>query len=320
MHRVEGFLMTHVAIVGSGNVGANTAFFLAENRTASVTLVDIREGVPMGKALDMMEAGPLRGYDTSIKGTNNIEDIAGCEVVVIAAGRVRRPEEQRVDLYRDNAATVESICRDIARLCPDAVVVNLVEPIDGITLLAQETLGFDRSRVLGVGGLLSSTRLRHLVSTALGVSPRETTGLVIGPHFQGMVFLKDSIRICGVPAAKLLGEERLLALIEEARRAGDTILQLSQSSTAYYAPSAAAETLIEAIVRNTHTILPVSVRLEGEYGVKGISVGVPARIGSRGAEQILEVNLTDGERQAFNQAVADLRAAIDHVRRDSARS
>ena len=312
--------MKHVSIVGSGNVGANTAFFLAENHTASVTLVDIKEGLSKGKALDMMEAGPLRRYDTNIEGTDDIGRIAGSDVVVIAAGRVRKPEEQRVDLYHENKVAVQAICRDIARLAPEAIVVNMVEPIDGLTLLAQETLGFDRRRVLGVGGLLSSTRLRHLVSTALGVSPRETTGLVIGPHFQGMVFLKDSIRVCGVPAVKLLGEKRLQEIIEEARQAGDTILQLAQRSTAYYAPSAAAEALCEAIVRDTHAILPVSVRLEGEYGIKGLCVGVPARIGQSGVEKVLEVRLSDEERRDFDRAVGDLRTAVQNVRQGLGRS
>ncbi len=312
--------MKQVSIIGSGNVGANTAFFLAENRTASVTLVDVKEGLPKGKALDMMEAGPLRGYDTGIRGSNEIESIAGSEVVVIAAGRVRSPDEQRVDMYRDNAVTVEAICRDIARLAPDAVVVNLVEPVDGLTLLAQETLGFDRHRVLGVGGLLSSTRVRHFVAEALGVSPRETTGLVIGPHYQGMVFLKDTIRVCGIPAARLLGEEKLDALIERARKAGDTILQLAQRSTSYYAPSAAAESLIEAVVRDTHAILPVSMRLDGEFGVRDLAVSVPARIGARGAETIIEPKLSNEERQAFDRGVAEVRAALAAARRDRARA
>lgn len=311
--------MKRVSIIGSGNVGANTAFFLAENRTASVTLVDIKEGLPTGKALDMMEAGPLRGYDTTIEGTNDIGRIEGSDVVVIAAGRVRSPREQRVDLYLDNKEPVQAICRDIARLAPEAVVVNVVEPVDGLTFLAQETLGFPRQRVLGVGGLLSSTRLRHLVSAELGVSPHEITGLVIGPHFQGMVFVKDTIRICGVPVAKLLGEERLFAIIEEARRAGDTILDLAQRSTAYYAPSAAAETLIEAIVRDTHAILPVSLRLQGEYGIEDLCVGVPAQIGQGGAEKVLELRLPEDERRAFDRAVADLRAAQANARREPPR-
>lgn len=252
--------MKRVAIIGGGNVGTNAAFFLAENGTASVTLVDVKEGVPTGKALDLMEAGPLRGYDTGIHGTNDIEKIAGSDVVLVAAGRVRRPGEDRSDLYKDNAATVRAICADIKRLAPGAVVVNVVEPIDSLTLLIHEELGGDRRRVLGVGGLLSSTRIRYLVSSALGVSPREVTALIVGPHRQSMVVLQDSIRVSGIPAAQLLGEERLAAIVEEARGAGDAILQMAQHSTAYYAPSAAVCALVEAVVRDTHAILPVSVR------------------------------------------------------------
>jgi malate dehydrogenase len=265
----------------------------------------------------MMEAGPLRGYDTTIEGTNDIEAIAGSDVVMITAGRVRRPGEQRVDLFRDNVATVEGLCADIRRLAPGAVVVNIVEPVDALTLVAQGVLGFERRRVLGVGGLLSATRLRHLIGESLNVSPREITGLVVGPHIPSMVFLEDTIRVCGIPAVKILGEERLARIIEEARRAGETILDLAQRSTAYYTPSAAAQTLIEAIVRDTHAILPVSVRLDGEYGVRDLCVGVPARIAQGGAEEILEVPLSDEERLAFDKGVTELRSALERARGDS---
>jgi malate dehydrogenase len=163
--------MKQVSIVGGGNVGTNTAFFIAENGTAPVTLVDIKEGVTTGKALDLMEAGPLRGYETRIRGADSIKAIEDSHIVVIAAGRVRQPGEHRTDLYQDNAKTIRAICQDIKRLAPHAVVVNLVEPIDLLTRLAQLTTGFDRQRVLGVGGLLTSTRLRHLISRELGVSP-----------------------------------------------------------------------------------------------------------------------------------------------------
>jgi len=300
--------MKHVSIVGSGNVGTNTAFFLAENRTASVTLVDIKKGTAVGKALDLMEAGPLRGYDTTIRGADAIEAIAGSDVVVIAAGRVRRPGEHRIDLCRDNSATVREICEKVRTLAPQAVVINVVEPIDLMTLLAQEALGFDRRKVLGVGGLLSSTRIRYLVSEAIGISPQEVTALVIGPHHQNMVVLKDSIRVSGIPATKLLSEERLDAIIAEARNAGDTILHMAQRSTAYYAPSATTASLIEAIVRDTHAILCVSLRLQGEYGVSGLAVGVPAQIGLQGVEKVMDVKLTAPDLQAFQKACRELKA------------
>jgi malate dehydrogenase len=305
--------MKRIGIIGSGNVGTNTAFFIAENRTAHVTLVDCKEGVAGGKSLDLMEAGPVREYSTSIRGSNRLDDIAGSDIVIIAAGRVRKPGERREDLYRDNSANVKGIAADIRRLAPKAVVINIVEPIDLITLLVQETLGIDRGRVLGVGGLLSSTRIRYLVSQAMGVSPREVTGLVIGPHHPSMVFLRDSIRVSGIPAATLLGDARLSELIEEARNAGDTILQLAQRSTSYYAPSAAAATLVDTIVRDARALLPVSVRCEGEYGVRGIAIGVPAYVGAQGVVRILELNLTEPERTAFERATAELQAAHKQI-------
>jgi malate dehydrogenase len=303
----------HVSIVGGGNVGTNTAFFVAENRAASVTLVDVRAGITTGKALDLMEAAPIRGYDTKIQGADSIGAIEGSDVVVIAAGRVRRPGEERTDLYRDNAQTVAAICEQIGKLAPRAVVINVVEPVDLLTLLAQETLGFERFRVMGVGGLLSSTRIRYLVSHAFGVSPREVTALVIGPHRKSMVFLRDTIRISGVPAAQLMDARTLDRLIEEAREAGDTILTLAQRSTAYYAPSAAAAALVEAVVRDTHAVLPVSIRCQGEYGVADLAVGVPAMVGAGGVERVIDVALSAEEQQAFRAAVAELTAARRQV-------
>lgn len=305
--------MKRVGIIGSGNVGANSAFFIAENRTASVTLVDVKEGLSTGKALDLMEAGPIRRYDTQIRGDSDIESIRGCDIVVIAAGKVRRPDQSRDDLYGDNADLAVRICRDIKRLAPEAIVINVAEPVDMITLLVQKTLGFDRSRVLGIGGLLSSTRLRFLVSSALGVSPRDVTGMVIGPHRPSMVILRDTIRVSGIPAALLLSNEKLDAIEEDVRDAGDVILQMAQRSTSYYAPSAAVSVLVEAIVRDSRVILPVSLRLNGEYGLHDIALSVPARIGLHGAAQIIPVRMNADEKRRFAQAADELRMSLGRV-------
>ena len=303
--------MKKVSIIGSGNVGANSAFFIAENRSASVTLVDIREGLPQGKALDLSEAGPIRRYDTAVRGAGSIEDIRESQIVVIAAGRVRNPNETRDDLYRDNAALMKIICEDIKRLTPDAVIINIVEPVDRITLLTQNLLGFDRRKVLGIGGLLSSTRLRFLVSNALGVSSREVTGMVVGPHRPCMVILRNTVRVSGIPVDKLLPKEEFDAIIEEVRRAGDTILHLAEKSTAFYAPSAAVAALVEAVSRDTRTILPVSIRLQGEYGLSDIAVSVPARIGAGGVDRVVSVKMSATEEEEFQKAVAELRASIN---------
>ncbi len=305
--------MKRISIIGSGNVGTNAAFFIAERRATDVLLVDIKDGIAAGKSLDLMEAGPLRGYVTSIRGTARIDDIAGSDIIIVAAGRVRKPGERREDLYRDNAPTVRGIAGEIRRLAPDAVVINIVEPVDLLTLLVQETIGCDRFKVMGVGGLLSATRIRYLVSRALGISPREVTGLIIGPHHPSMIFLRDTIRVSGIPAAALLGEPRLLQLIEDARNAGDTILQLAQRSTSYYAPSAAAAVLVEAIVCNAKALLPVSVRCEGEYGVHGLAIGVPAFVGEKGVDRILQLKLSEIDRHAFTQAAGALKAAHDNL-------
>jgi malate dehydrogenase len=263
--------------------------------------------------LDILEAGPIRRYDTDIRGENSIEGIRDSDIVVLAAGRVRAPDQSRDELYKDNARLILHLCEDIKRLAPGAVVINVVEPVDMITLLAQKTLGFDRMRVLGVGGLLSSTRLRYLISNSLGVSSREVTGMVIGPHRPSMVFLRDTIRVSGIPADKLLPSEKMEAIIEEVRKAGDTILQMAQRSTAYYAPSAAVAALVEAIVRDTRKILPVSIRLEGEYDVNGIAVSVPAQIGEKGAERIISVRMSAQEQKEFLAAANELRESLNRV-------
>ena len=302
--------MKKVGIIGSGNVGANSAFFIAENRSASVTLIDVREGLSVGKALDISEAGPIRRYDTEIRGDNNIESIRGSDIVVISAGRVRAPDQSRDELYQDNAQLVTRICEDIQRFAPDAVVINVAEPVDMLTLLAQKLLGFDRKRVLGVGGLLSSTRLRFLVSNLLGVSSREITGMVIGPHRPSMVILRDTVRISGIPAQKLLTPEQFKFIMDEVRKAGDTILHLAQKSTSYYAPSAAIAALVEAIARNTKSILPVSLRLQGEYGLDDIAVSVPACIGSRGVDHVVSVKMSAEETKEFKNAADELRASL----------
>jgi malate dehydrogenase len=303
--------MIKVSIIGSGNVGANSAFFIAENRSASVTLVDIREGLPKGKALDLSEAGPIRGYDTSILGAGSIEEIHGSDIVVVAAGRVRNAAETRNDLYRDNAVLMDEICEDIKRLAPDSVIINIVEPVDRITLLVQKLLGYDRKKVLGVGGLLSSTRLRYLVSKELSVSAREVTGIVVGPHLPSMVILRDTVRVSGIPAETLLPKDSFEAIIHEVRKAGDTILRLSEKSTSFYAPSSAVAALVEAVARDTGAILPVSFRLQGEYGLNDIAISVPASIGAGGVNHVLEIRMNASEKEEFQNAVAELRASME---------
>jgi malate dehydrogenase len=305
--------MKRVSIIGGGNVGANTAFFIAENRSASVTLVDIKEGLGIGKALDLSEAGPIRRYDTAIRGTSDVRDIQGSDIVVIAAGKVRNLGQTRDDLYLDNAPLAVRICDDIKHLAPNAVVINVIEPVDMITLRIQEALGFERTRVLGVGGLLSSTRLRYLVSNALGVSPREVTGMVVGPHRKCMVVLRDTVRVSGIPVGKLMSPAEFDAIITEVREAGDTILQMAQRSTSYYASSAAIASLVEAVARDTQAILPVSFRLQGEYDLHDICISIPAQLGVQGIVRPVTVPLTEAEQGELRDAVAEVKTSLERV-------
>jgi malate dehydrogenase len=310
---MSGAKMKQVGIVGSGNVGANCAFFIAENLTASVLLVDVKQGLSVGKALDISEAGPIRHHGAKIRGADNVQAIRGSDVVVLAAGRVRTPGESREDLYRDNGKLVEQICSDIRTLAPDAIVINVIEPVDMTTLLAQKVLGFDRKRVLGVGGLLSSMRLRYLVSSTLGVSPRDVTGMVIGPHHTDMVVLRNTVRVSGIPAEKLLTAEQFDSIVSEVQKADDTILYMAQRSTAFYAPSAAIAALVDAIVRDANTILPVCIRLDGEYGLKDIAISIPARVGGQGIECVIPVSLSGTEKAELETSIAALRVSMDRT-------
>jgi len=302
--------MKRASIIGSGNVGANAAFFIAENHAAAVTLIDIKDGVGAGKALDLAEAGPVRRYDTAIRGSSDIAAIAGSDIVVLAAGKPRTMGQTRDDLYLENLPLAVHLAEDVKRLAPAAVVLNVIEPVDMMTLRIQETLGFERTRVLGVGGLLSATRLRYLVSHALGVSPREITGMVVGPHRKCMVVLKDTVRVSGIPVGMLLTPAVFDAIIQEVREAGDIMLQLAQRSSSYYASSAAIAALVEAVARDTQTILPVSFRLQGEYGLHDLCVSIPAMIGAGGVVRAVPVRMSESEDTEFRAAVAELQSSL----------
>jgi malate dehydrogenase len=229
----------------------------------------------------------------------------------MAAGRVHNPGESREELFRDNGKLVEQICDCIRTLAPDAIVINVVEPVDMTTSLAQRLLRFDRKRVLGVGGLLSSMRLRYLVSMTLGVSPRDVTGMVIGPHHTDMVILRNSVRVSGIPADKLLTSEQIDSIVSEVRKADDTILYMAQRSTAFYAPSAAIAALVDAIVCDANSVLPVCVCLDGEYDLKDIAISVPALIGGMGIAHVIPVSMSGMETEELAKAIGSLRNSME---------
>lgn len=305
-----GGSMKRVSIVGSGNVGANTAFFIAEKGIADVTLYDIQEGVPSGKALDIMEAAPIRTYRVRISGSDNTASIRGSDVIVLAAGSVRKPGMKREELFDENVEFISAAASNIKEIAPKAKVIILTEPIDPLTSVFVAESGMPRDFVMGLGGLLDSTRLGYAISRDLGVSLENVSALVIGHHGKDMIGLARYSCVSGVPVLNLMLPEHFESLVNETRQAGDFIVDMAKRSSAYYAPSAAAAELSDAICRNTRRVLSVSVQLNGEYEVEGAALSVPAVIGQNGVREVFLPKLTDEEMSRFQRSAQYLKSQI----------
>jgi malate dehydrogenase len=291
--------MSFVSIIGSGNVGANAAFFIAEKGVTDVLLCDVQPGLSRGKALDIMEAAPIRRYRNALTGSDSIEDIRGSQMVVVAAGVMRKPGMRREDLFSMNVAVVKQLAPRIAELASDAVVVVATEPVDPLTTVFVQESGMPRTRVLGLGGILDSMRFRALVSRELNLSMEIVSAMVIGRHTDEMIVLPRYTSVSGVPLPFLLSAERIRGLAEETRSAGDPVAELATNASSYYAPSAAIAELADTIHMNLNRIFPVSIMLEGEYGVRDAALSLPAVIGETGAVRILTPELTPEETAMF---------------------
>ena len=287
--------MPMVSVIGSGNVGANAAFFIAEKGVCDVALYDINGGLASGKALDMMEAAPLRAYPHSVIALDSLSGIAGSQVVVLAAGAVRSPEMQRGDLIAANGSIADELGSKIAELAPQAVVVVTTEPVDRITERFVAVSGLPREQVIGVGGLLDATRFRYAVARELSVSRQNVSSLVIGRHSCDMLILDRYTRVSGVPLGQLVSQPRIKALKQETLDAGQVSLDLAQRSSAYYAPSAAVAELVAAVILDLHRIVPVSIVLDGEYGISGVALSLPCVVGRNGVQRVLKPQLTEDE-------------------------
>lgn len=303
--------MKKVSIIGAGNVGANTAFYIGEKNFADVMLIDIVEGRAKGKALDLMEAAPVRYYDAKIDGSDNFADMAGSEVVVITAGHVRKPQMSRLDLLETNAKVLDSIIPQIKKHAPEAVVINITEPVDALTCYIWKKGGFDPKKVIGMTGVLDSTRLREFISKELQVSTANTTAVVIGGHHDYMVIIPRYASVEGIPITQLLPQEKIDNLIKRTRAAGGEILAHLKTATAHYAPAAAIAEIAEAIIKDSKRVLCVSACLQSEYDVKDLCLGVPAIIGAGGVEKVIELTLTIEERHQFEESVAVIKNAVD---------
>jgi malate dehydrogenase len=284
--------MEKVSIIGSGNVGVSAAFYIAEKGFANIMLIDVMDGKAQGSALDLAEASPLRGYDIKIEGSSNIEDIKYSKIVVITAGKVRKPNTLRLELLEENAKILDPIIEDIKKYAPDSIIIVLSEPVTALTYYTWKKTGFDRMKVMGVAGKLDVTRICEFVAQELKVTPVEVSALVLGGHHKFMVIPPEFIRVCGIPITELLPKEKVEKIIDKAREAGTSILSLLKRQTSMYSPGAAIAETVGAIINDTKAIICVPTCLDGEYGFKDTCLGIPVQLGSNGIEKVIELELS----------------------------
>ncbi len=300
-----------VTVVGAGHVGATCAQRIAEKELArEVVLIDIVEGIPQGKGLDQWESAPIERFDSKIIGANDYEAAAGSDIFVVTAGIARKPGMSRDDLLKTNAGIVRSVSSEIARVAPDSIIIMVSNPLDVMSYVARETTGFPRERVIGMAGVLDTARYRSFIALELDVSVEDIQALVLGGHGDTMVPLVSTTSVSGIPLTHFLPEDRIEALIERTRKGGAEIVGHLKTGSAYYAPSAAATQMVEAIVRDKRRILPCAAWLEGEYGEEGIFLGVPCKLGEGGLLEILEVDLTDHERSELASSANAVRTTM----------
>jgi len=293
-----------VTVVGAGNVGANCALRIADQELADVVLVDVVDGVPQGKGLDILESGPIQGYDVNITGTNGYEETANSDVVVITAGFPRKPGMSRDDLLLANYEIVKNSTEQVAKYSPNAILILVTNPLDAMCWAAWKVSGFSRNRVIGMAGVLDTARYRTFIAEALGVSVENITAMVLGGHGDTMVPLVRYTNVSGIPLTELLPADKIEALVTRTRNGGAEIVKYLKTGSAYYAPSAAAVEMVASILKDKKKVLPCAALLQGEYGVKDLFVGVPVKLGSNGIEKIYEVSLTDSEKAELAKSVS----------------
>jgi malate dehydrogenase len=300
-----------ITVVGAGNVGATTAQRLAERDYADVVLVDIIEGLPQGKALDLNQAGPVVGYEPNLTGTNNYEDTAGSDLAVITSGLARQPGMSRDDLLSKNRDIVSDVSREISDRSPDAIVIVVTNPLDAMCHVAFDSTSFPRQRVIGMAGILDSARFRTFLAWELGVSVRDVTGFVLGGHGDTMVPVVSYTNVAGVPVTQKISSGRLEEIVQRTRDGGAEVVKLLEKGSAYYAPSAAVVQMVDSIVLDQKRLLPCAALCQGEFGIEGLFVGVPVKLGGDGVEEIVEIELTDKEREELETSAGAVRELVD---------
>jgi len=302
-----------VTVVGAGNVGAEVAQRLVDKQMADVVMVDVLEGVPQGKALDMLESGPVEGYDVKIRGTNDYADTANSDLVVITAGFARKPGMSRDDLLKKNYEVVKGVTEQVARYSPEAILIVVTNPLDAMAQTAFKVSGFPKNRVIGMAGVLDTARYRTFIAEALNVSVRDVHGFVLGGHGDTMVPVPRYTSVAGIPVGDLMPREQLEAIIKRTRNGGAEVVNLLKTGSAFYAPSSAVVEMVDAIFADRKRILPCTVYLEGEYGIHGVFVGVLVKLGVRGIDQILEIKLTPEEHAALQSSATAVKELVDII-------
>lgn len=300
-----------ITVIGAGNVGATTACKLAEKDFANeLVLLDIVEGIPQGKALDLWESAPIEGFDTRCSGTNSYEETAASDIVVVTAGLPRKPGMSRDDLLDANAKIVKSVAENIKQQSPEAIAIVVSNPLDVMTYATLKVTGFSPERVFGMAGILDTARFRSFIALELGVSVRDISAMVLGGHGDSMVPLPRYTTVAGVPLPEIMNQETIDRLIQRTRGGGAEIVKYLKTGSAYYAPAAAVAEMVESVIKNKNRVLPCACYLTGQYGLEDVYVGVPAMLGSRGVVEIVELDLTAEEKAALHKSAQDVKANI----------
>ncbi len=299
-----------ITVIGAGHVGATAALWVATKELGDVVLLDIVEGTPQGKSLDLMEAAPIECFDSNVTGTNDYKDTAGSDVVIITAGIPRKPGMSRSDLINTNVGILRTVIENAVRHSPNAHLLIVTNPLDVMVYAAWKLSGFPPERIMGLSGALDGSRMRSFLAMELGVSMQDVHAMVIGGHADEMVPLKRYATVSGIPVTQLITDERLSSIMERTKKAGGEIVGLLKTGSAYYAPSAAVAEMCEAIIKDKKRVMPCAAYLSGQYGVEGIFIGVPVVVGSGGAERIIEIELDPGEKKAFDASVSAVKGLI----------
>jgi len=308
-------MVNKITVVGAGNVGATTAQRVAEKELArTVVMVDVVEGIPQGKGLDQWQSAPIEGFDSRIIGTNGYDETAGSDLVIITAGIARKPGMSRDDLLNTNAGIVKQVSEQVKASSPNAIIIVVSNPLDVMCYVAKQVTGFPRERVLGMAGVLDTARYRGFLAEALDVSVRDIQAMVLGGHGDTMVPLISYTSVSGIPVTQLIDKAKLDAIVDRTRNGGAEIVKYLKTGSAYYAPSAGAVQMAEAIVNDQKRILPCAAWLEGEYGMKGLFLGVPCKLGRKGLERVIEVELTADERAALQKSAEAVREPMSAVK------